>query len=175
MSRIFFNRSLLVLAVLVLGVNLSCAGETNAVPKKIPALKLSDQYDHPQRIDFPRTNLFVLTVADRAGSKGIDAWVRPLKQRYGDRFEILGVADLGKVPGFMQGFIKRMFKKEIPHPVMCDWSGDVAKNLVCEKDRPNIFVVGRTGEILYRVAGTNSPSAFTNLCAALDRAAPLAK
>src|SRR5437899_12807921 len=66
---------------------------------------LSDQYDKLLAYTFPRQKAGVLTLADKQGATQIEAWVRPLYDRYQDRVDIHGIAVLAGLPSFARGLV----------------------------------------------------------------------
>ncbi|MBM3823460.1 MAG: hypothetical protein FJ404_11340 [Verrucomicrobia bacterium] len=150
---------------------LSNAGELPKRPIHVPvSLELRDQYDAPQRLDFPSTNIVVLTIADKKGSEQIDGWVAALKARYAGRIELRGLADVGGVPGLLRGKVRRKFQETRTYPVMMDWSGAHCAAFRYEKNVANVLVIGRDGQIKMRVAGLADEAAIKKLSVAIDAA-----
>ncbi|MFO1488112.1 MAG: hypothetical protein U1F65_06520 [Verrucomicrobiota bacterium] len=147
-------KPVLVLAVLLLVPGWLIAGEAvRELPETAPTVVLHDQFDTPQRLSFPTTNLTFLTIADRRGSEQIAGWVAPIQHRFGSRISICGIADVSAVPRFMRGFIKRQFQRAQTHPVMLDWSGDAVRAFAYSPDKVNVLVIDGAGKILKRLAG----------------------
>lgn len=132
-------------------------------------IELRDQYDAPQKLIFPTTNVTLLTIADKKGSEQIDGWIAALKPLYADRIEIRGLADCGGAPRFVQGRIRRKFQGLRKYPVMMDWSGHVCAQFGFQPDSANILVLGRDGAIQARFVGAATVSAIAEASAALDR------
>lgn len=137
------------------------------IPRK---LELNDQYDQEQVMTFPATNVIFLTIADRKGSEQIGAWITALKARPASPVDIRGLADLGGVPGFLRGRIRKQFRETIHYPVMMDWSGRVCARFNYVADSANIYIIDRNGNLAGhfhgRAAETNLNAAFV----ALDKA-----
>lgn len=166
-------RPLLALLVLSLSLNSLRAADHGALPTNAPAcIELRDQYDAAHRLSFPNTNFVVLTIADRKGSEEIDGWITALKQRYEGRIELRGIADVGGVPGFLQGRIRKKFREARPHPVMMDWSGKVCTQLGYAPDVANILVLGHDGLIHGRFTGPAVDPNRQKAFALLDKALP---
>lgn len=145
------------------------AGEAPKAPIHAPAcLELRDQYDAPQRLTFPATNLIVLTIADKKGSEQIDGWVAALKAHYTGRIELRGLADVGGVPGFLRGKVRKKFQETRTYPVMMDWSGTVCAQFGFQPGLANVLVIARDGNIHARVAGSAREPALKELSAAID-------
>ena len=158
------------LMVCLSGPGQSIAGEAPKPPVHAPAsLELHDQYDAPQRLAFPATNVVVLTIADKKGSEQIDGWVAALKARYAGRIELRGLADVGGVPGFLRGKVRKQFKETRTYPVMMDWSGNVCAQFGYKKDVANILLLGRDGTIHARFTGAATPAAIAEAVTALDK------
>lgn len=117
---------ILILVACLPGLCQSVAGEATKPPGRAPVcIELRDQYDSPQRLVFPATNVVVLTLADKKGSEQVDGWVAALKSRYAGRIELRGLADVGGVPGWLRGKVRKKFQETRAYPVMMDWSGKV--------------------------------------------------
>ena len=145
--------------------------ETAVIPTHAPAvLVLHDQFDKPQTLAFPTTNITFLTIADKTGSKQIAGWVAPLKQRFGKRIDIRGLADVSTVPRPLRGMVRMKFRKFQTYPVMMDWSGEAVKAFTYVPDKANVLVLDGRGQILKRISGEANPKAVQDLCAAIDRA-----
>lgn len=140
-------------------------------PAHAPAsIELRDQYDAPQRLTFPATNVVVLTIADKKGSEQIDGWVTALKARYAGRIELRGLAEVSGVPSLLRGKVRRKFQETRTYPVMMDWSGGVCGQLGFQPGLANLLVIARDGTIHARVAGPAREPALKELSAALDAA-----
>ena len=149
----------------------SVAVERPQSPAHAPAsLELRDQYDAPQRLAFPATNVVVLTIADKKGSEQIDGWVTAIKARYGGRIELRGLADVGGVPGFLHGKVRKKFQETRPYPVMMDWSGDVCSQFGFQPGLANVLVMARDGNIQTSFAGPAREPALERVFAAIDGA-----
>ncbi len=144
----------------------SASSVTNA-PARI---ELKDQFEFPQKLSFPTTNLTVLTIADHKGSEQIAGWVAPVKERYGQQVAIHGIADMSAVPGWLRGVVRKKFQQRQSYPVMLDWSGDMVKAFGCVNECVNVFVLDERGRILKRFTGVAKSAALLELYAAIDQA-----
>ena len=161
----------LLLVTLATGVSAAPNPEPSITPTNAPSLiELHDQFDAPQTLSFPATNVTLLTIADKKGSEQIAGWVTPLKQRFGKRIDIRGLADVSTVPRPLRGIVRRKFQRLQTYPVMLDWSGDVVKAFTYVPDNANVLVLDAHGQILKRISGEANPKAVQDLCAAIDRA-----
>src|SRR5690606_28597680 len=102
--------------VAVLATNLICS-----------SFKLHDQFGQEHSISFPRTNITVLTIADRRGNAQVNSWIGPLRERYEGQVSLLGIADVSEVPSAFHNAFERRFRKLRSQPVMLDWKGVVTK------------------------------------------------
>ena len=170
-SMRFSNRQPFALAALFVlaAVCTSPGTPTNSGPALAP-FELHDQYDIPHKISFPATNVTVMTVADKKGSEQIDGWIAPLKERYGGRIDIKGVADMSKVPGLLRSMVREQFKKRRTYPVMLDWDGPVARGFNYHKDEANVYVIDRDGHVTGHFMGATNEIVLSALFGAVDRA-----
>ena len=164
----FFNSFFIAGGLLI--VCHSRAADVSGAATKVPtSIELHDQYDAPQKLSFPSTNITVLTIADKKGSEQVDGWIAALKPRYAGRIKILGIADVGGAPAFVHDKIRKKFQETRPYPVMMDWSGKVCAQLSYKPDVANILVIGRNGAILGRFSGLANVPKLAEACSLLDR------
>ena len=161
----------LALAAALFSANSARAGDVSPLATNTAAcIELHDQYDSPQRLTFPATNITVLAIADRKGAQQVDGWIAALKPRYAGRINLRGIADLGGAPGFIQARIRKKFQETRQYPVMMDWSGEVCAQLSYKKDVANILLLSRDGSILARFSGRADGPQIAEACALLDKA-----
>jgi hypothetical protein len=157
-------------ALLILTTFFTASGApTNSVPE-LASFELRDQYDNPHTISFPATNVTLMTVADRKGSEQINGWIAPVKERYGERIAIEGIADVSTVPRLLRSMVQKQFKKDRAYPVMLDWDGPVAHSFNYQKDEANFFVIDRQGRITGCFSGATNEVALKALFASIDLA-----
>ena len=161
----------LLLLTLTAGVSAAPNSEPSSTPTNAPSrIELHDQFDALQTLSFPATKVTLLTIADKKGSEQIAGWVAPLKQRFGKRIDIRGLADVSTVPRPLRGMVRMRFQKSQAYPVMMDWSGKAVKAFTYVPDKANVLVLDAHGQILKRISGEANPQAVQDLCAAIDRA-----
>jgi len=129
------------------------AQATNARPNQCAEFSLSDQFDQRHTFKFPRLKPIVLAVADKRGADEIESWTHPLAERFGDRIDLPGLADVSAVPRPLRGFVQGKFKKAIKHPVMLDWDGKVASGFHYTKGQANVYLIAPDGRVLHHLAG----------------------
>ena len=142
--------------------------ETSVHPQAT-AFVLKDQYDNRLVYSFPRETMSVVCFADYHGSGQLDAWIRPLYDRYQKSIGIYGVADLSAVPGFMRGLIARVFRAQLQYPVMFDWHGTVSKSYAAQSGQANLFLIDMQGRIVLRLVGAVSLERLQRVVAQIDR------
>jgi hypothetical protein len=149
-----------------------CVAEAAPVeaPKLPEMITLRDQYDSPQELRFPATNITVITISDRKGSEEVEGWIALLKTRYQGGIDLRGIADVAGVPSFLQGRIRRKFQETRKYPVMMDWSGTVCALFKYKKETANLLVIGRDGTILGHFLGPADGPGGAAARAILDKA-----
>ena len=163
-------RTILITVIGLLLCRNASAGESIGLATNAPAsIELRDQFDSPHKLAFPTTNITLLTIADKKGSAQVNGWIAALKPRCDGRIAIRGLADVGGVPGFVQGRIRKGFQESLKYPVMLDWSGKVCAQLGYKKDEANILVIDRNGRIHARFTGVATAAAVTEAGTALDK------
>lgn len=149
---ILFSLLFLVLS----GVNVGYAQQL--APDQASEFELKDQYNNTFALKFPKDKATVLVFGDREGAKQIENWVRPLEEKYADKIDIQGVAELSAVPGFAQGVVRRIMKNQVRYSVMLDWSGAVSKSYDYQKGKANLFVIDKDGRVIAKAIGAATDS-----------------
>jgi hypothetical protein len=132
------------------------------------SISLPDQYGAARTCDFSHHPLTVLTVADRQGCEQIGAWVLAVKERYGTKVDIEGIADVSAVPGPLRGMIRKKLKARVEYPIMLDWSGEVIRRFDLSKNVANVFLVGARGKLLLTMHGLPDKGKLERLFSAID-------
>lgn len=131
--------------------------------------ELKDQYNKSFSLKFPREKPTVLVFGDREGAKQIESWVRPLVEKYNERIDIQGVAELSAVPGIAQGVVRRIMKNQVKYSVMLDWSGGVSKSYGYQKGKANLFVIDKQGRIISKKVGAANQSELEQIYREINR------
>ena len=149
-----------------------CAGfftQASSLPTNAPArIELRDQFDAPQILIFPSTNVTVLTIADRRGSEQISAWVIGIKKRFANQVDIRGLADVSAVPRPLHSLVRKKFQHVQSYPVMMDWTGTEVKRFRYTAGKANLLVIDHHGQIVRRYCGEATPALIQDLSASLD-------
>jgi hypothetical protein len=159
----------LLLVSLATGVSAAPNSEPSITPTNAPSsIELRDQFDAPQTLSFPATNVTLLTIADKKGAEQVAGWITPLKQRFGKRIDIRGLADVSTVPRPLRSLVRTKFKNVHTYPVMMDWSGETVRAFTYVPEKANLLVLDRRGQILKRISGDANPKAVQELSTAID-------
>lgn len=163
--------ALIIIGSSAIAVHGAPAGPSGAALTNSPhtSFSLRDQFDTLHQVPFPRSNLLVLTIADRKGNDQIDGWLAVLTNRVSDRVSLEGIADVSAVPGWLRGTVKAKFREARPHPVMLDWSGDIVRAYPMIKNQANIFLIERDGRVMLHTSGPASRESVSNLVNELER------
>lgn len=113
---------------------------------------LENQFGSLISVEFPSDKPVVLVFADRESSNDVEAWVMPIYDKFSDKIKIYGIAELSGVPGFVRPLVRGMIRSE--YPVLFDWTGEVSEEYGFEKNKVNIFVIGKKGKITAAKRGT---------------------
>ncbi len=135
-------------------------------------IELPDQFDKPQKLSFPNTNLTVLTLADRKGSEQIAGWVEPVAKRFGTRVDVRGIADVSAVPRILRGTVRSAFRKEQTHPVMMDWSGKTVAKFTPKENVTTVLLIDGQGKILRCYEGVAKQAEVEELCKLIQEMLP---
>lgn len=143
-------------------------------PNNSPAhLELRDQFGAIQKLDFPKTNITFLVIADWKGSREVAGWIAPIKHRFDTRIDIRGLADVSCVPGPLHGLVERRFRAAESYPVMMDWTGKAAKSFAYVPGMANVLVLNRQGRILFRTGGAAADKPLQEIYDVLTQALSL--
>lgn len=154
-----------------IGVSAAPQSESPIIPTNAPSsIALRDQFDAPQTLSFPATNVTLLTIADRKGSEQIAGWVAPFQHRFGKQIDIRGLADVSKVPRTFRSLVRARFQKLLTYPVMLDWSGEAVNAFTYVPDKANVLLLDRRGRILRRISGKATEKSIQDLCVAIEHA-----
>ena len=162
------KQCLLIAMSCLVALGLQAALLTNA-----PAcIELPDQFEKPQKLSFPNTNLTVLTLADRKGSEQIAGWVEPVAKRFGTRVAVRGIADVSAVPRLLRGTVRSAFRKEQSYPVMLDWSGKEVAKFAPKENVTTVLLIDGQGKILRRYEGAAKKAEVEELCKLIQEILP---
>ena len=135
-------------------------------------IELPDQFEKPQKLSFPNTNITLLTLADRKGSEQIAGWVAPVAQRFGKQVDVRGIADVSAVPRLLRGTVRSAFRKEQAHPVMLDWSGKEVAKFAPKENVTTVLLIDGQGKILRRYEGEAKKVELDELCKVIQEMLP---
>ena len=152
----------------------SPAGAESAAPTIVvlnlscPSFELPDQFGTNHLITFPQPQPTVFIVADRKGSEQIATWVAALKAHSGGRLKIIGVANIRGAPGWVQGMIRKKFRKQYAYPILIDGSGKLPAWLHSQDDVANVFLLSPAGGLLATEHGPCDDDSLRRLMQATD-------
>lgn len=137
-------------------------------PARLASFALADQFGQTNHVEFPRDRPLLLLVGDRRGSEEVDAWIAPLKQRWGAIADLAGIADVSAAPRFLRGRIQEGIRKQRPRPLLLDFDGKVTTPLRLSPRTANLLVVDRDGRVLARLTGAPDDAKLDAVRAALE-------
>lgn len=132
--------------------------------------ELTDQNSKTRSYRFPKAKVTVMTVADQKGSAQLAPWIQQIHDRYENRIDIDGVADVSMIPKPLHGVFRQVFRKQLAYSVMLDWTGSVVKRFGYKNGVANIYVIDRRGCIVKEIAGPVNESALFELYREINRA-----
>lgn len=142
-----------------------------AVPMpKLGDFELTDQEAKKRSYHFPKTKVTVMSVADHKGADQLAPWIQCVYDRYQNRIDIDGVADVSMIPKLFRAMLRETFKKQLTYSVMLDWDGSVVKRFAYEKGVANIYVIDRGGRIVKQLTGAVNDVALRELFSDIDGA-----
>lgn len=144
-------------------------GGESASAQKATEFTLADQFNNQTSVKFPAGKPVVLIFGDREGSEQIEGWVRPLYGKFTDQIYIFGIAELSAVPRVARPVVRRLIKSKSKNSVMLDWSGAVSEAYDYEKEKANVFVIDKNGNIVAEKNGAASESELNDLYSKINR------
>lgn len=131
-----------------------CGAEETA----LIAFSLQDQFDREYTEQSFAGKILLLISVDRKGSKFSDTWnhniVEALQSRnLQDTVQMIYIADLREVPGFMKGFAKKQFTKG-PDNWLMDWKGLFATTYAFVPDACTLAVFTAQHRRVYQIGVT---------------------
>ncbi len=141
---------------------------TKSTVEKAVEFTLKDQFGNSLTYKFPKEKISILAFADKDGSEQLEGWIRPLYEKYQEKVDILGVAELSAVPSIAKGIVRSMIKKKSAQAVGLDWDGAVSKSYKYEKKKANLVIIDKQGNIVKKENGAFEKSKFEKICAELD-------
>jgi AhpC/TSA family len=130
---------------------------------------LKDQFGNTLEYKFPREKVTILAFGDKDGSDQLEAWIRPLYDKYTDKVDIMGVAELSAVPAIARGIVRAMIKKKSKKAVMLDWEGKVSKDFKYEKKQANIILIDKNGNIIAKQIGIADEAKLKTFYVEIDK------
>lgn len=121
-------------------------------PECLRPFELPDQYGKLHRCEF-KQQATVLLVADRDSHQDVDSWVSSLKEQYGSRVDLVGIADVSAVPPLLRSLVRNGIGKKFKHPILLDWNGKVLAQLPLSKKTTHVFLVIAGGGIIASAQG----------------------
>lgn len=139
----------------------------------IPVFSLKDQFDNPVDHTTLETSGFTVIIAGATRDTGdqIQAWYESIKEESGASLNILGLANLKKVPFFIsKNSVRKSLRETCPEVrVILDWKGKAYPSFGFEKDGIFIHIYGPEGNLLSRYAGKHSPQALKEFLERLEK------
>ncbi|MBX3747886.1 MAG: hypothetical protein KF833_21475 [Verrucomicrobiae bacterium] len=100
----------------------------------------------------------------------MESWIPTLKQHWGDRADIVGVAALRGIPRMFQSRIAESVRRTQPRPVLLDFDGTVTGQLEYTRRQANVYIVDAQGRLRAHVSGPPTAEAIGVLHAAFNAA-----
>jgi predicted transcriptional regulator len=155
---------LFITVVLLVGA----AGAQPLVNARAPEFTLQDQFDRTFTLRWLEGRTVVLIASDKEGSAQNPAWMKAIREAYGDRLVVQGIADVRTVPFFLKGKIRNDFKKDA-ESILLDWKGEVFTAYGLAPKVSNVVLIDKLGTIGFLHSGPADPDALQRLFAVIDR------
>jgi hypothetical protein len=156
------RRALLIAAWLLLmpmGWCVSARGNEEAADSpKLVEFEIPDQFEQIHRRSDYVDSYLVVIGSDRKGSQFNPKWGLAIEEALGERpdrvpVEVVYLADLDGVPGFLKGFIRSKFPEDPLLWILMDWEGVFSGAYGFERKNSNVLLFSPTGDLLMRAFG----------------------
>jgi hypothetical protein len=139
-----------------------------AAAEKCPDISLEDQHGVLHEVKFPRPRPVYIVAATRAGTRQIAGWVKPIAEAYGERVEILGLADVRGVPSGLRGAVRLLVRDGTRWPVLMDWHSLIVPQICSPEYSSEVFVIQRDGKVRLHLSGASTSMGVDKVRTALD-------
>ena len=139
-----------------------------APPWVCPSIELEDQIGKVHSVEFPRARPVYIVAASKSGTSDIAPWVKPVVDAFGEKVEIIGLADVRGVPSVFHGAVRFMLRDGTKWPVLMDWSAKVVPQLCKPGFSTEVFVVDKKGAICFQAEGAASTHEVNSVKSKLD-------
>jgi hypothetical protein len=163
------NKFLKTINVAVLFVSIMFTNSVFASDTVAKDFSLKDQFGKVYDYKFPREKVSILAFGDKDGSEQLEPWIRQIYEKYTDKVDIQGVAELSAVPGIARGIVRAMIKKKSKQPVMLDWEGKVSKEFKYEKKLANIYLIDKAGKVIVKEVGIADEAKLKKIFTEIDK------
>ena len=124
---------------------------------KCPNFQLEDQSLVSHQVEFPRQRPLYIVAATRAGLSQVSPWVKPVVKQFGEKVEILGLADVRGIPSMFHGMVRAKIRDGTKWPVLMDWKASLIPALCSPEFTTEVLVIHPNGDVRVRIAGQASP------------------
>jgi hypothetical protein len=133
-----------------------------------PAFTLENLKGENKLFAFPREKVLILAIADQKGSETMENWIKPLFDRYRDKIEIQGVAELSAVPKFARGIARGIISGLVKQPILLDWTGTVSTQFGAKPGKTNLYAINTQGQIIAQASGVANLEKLTAIVEIID-------
>ena len=142
------------------------------VGEDAPDFTLQDAADQEHALKKMRGKVVFLIMGNRKIREEDDKWGYAFQKEYQENDQVVAyiIADMRSVPAFVpKGFVKRQLKKNKP-PVtlLLDWKGKVHQAYRTEKEKPNLYIIGPEGKLVFHIKSNFDKETYQKLKTVID-------
>lgn len=135
----------------------------DATEKKLMRFTMEDQFSKRYTEKDLAGKLILMMASDKGGSGYSEEWALAIqdyvaKMKDTKPVNVVACLQLSDIPEFLQGGIKRLMPREKEKRVLMDWKDAFIKPYGLVKNKCNILVFNKTGDLIYQVAVTKYKS-----------------
>lgn len=137
-----------------------------ALTTALPAFELEDQFEKKHRSSQLEGRVLLMIGGDQHKSDlEIRDWAALIRGAFGDRVQVVGLANLDGVPFFVpDDAVRKGVRESNPKTiVLCDWDDDAFTRLGFPKDLTSVLVFDSTGKLIGKISGRADPDRLNAL------------
>ena len=147
-------------------------GDPLTVGDLAPDFTLKNADDQIHSLKKLRGKVIFLIMGNRKIRKENHKWANAFQKDYRGREGTAAyiIADMRSVPGFVpKGFIKKQLKnKKPPVTLLLDWRGEVHLAYRTQEKKPNLYLIGPHGGIVFHIREDFDKETYQSLKKAID-------
>jgi len=166
--------SFAILVGLLFSLTVFAVEEKLKIGMKAPEFSLKDAEDKDYTLAKLKGSVIVLIMGNREIRKEDDKWAEAIQKDFkkNKKVKTFIIADMRSVPRFIpKGLVKWNLKRnKPPATLLLDWKGKTHIAYKTQKKKPNIFLIDKSGVIIYHLNANFKNEAYKQVKAEVEKA-----